>query len=122
MREFYGFVLYLTTFLVSILYLCWSFLSDSVLHSIGITYYPSRTWAIVVPFFIVSLIPFTILVFTANNLMKTPSLNQIEVLTDQHARMMSLNSIAKILDPSSIPDLEDVPLNVVNKCWKHERC
>lgn len=41
-REYYGFVVYLCSFVALSLYLLWSILPDFALESIGITYYPSR--------------------------------------------------------------------------------
>uniref|UniRef100_A0A7S3QQA7 PIG-P domain-containing protein n=1 Tax=Dunaliella tertiolecta TaxID=3047 RepID=A0A7S3QQA7_DUNTE len=36
----------------------WAFLPESCLHAAGITYYPSRTWAVVIPTWILVLIVF----------------------------------------------------------------
>ncbi|KAK5167565.1 uncharacterized protein LTR77_007264 [Saxophila tyrrhenica] len=47
--EYYGFTLYLTSSLVFIVYLLWSFLPSPFLHQLGIYYYPNRWWALAIP-------------------------------------------------------------------------
>ncbi|EGF76482.1 hypothetical protein BATDEDRAFT_28426 [Batrachochytrium dendrobatidis JAM81] len=121
-REYYGFVLYLSSFVSFALYILWSVLPDRALHSIGITYYPSRNWALTIPLWILGLIPFTLVVFTATNLLNTPPFQSFMTLTDKHARTMALTSdgLNRVLKPELIPALEDVPIALVNRCWSHE--
>lgn len=45
----YGFVCYLGTCLYYIFVLVWGFLPEPMLHSIGLTYYPQKYWAIGLP-------------------------------------------------------------------------
>ena len=117
-REYYGFVLYLSSFAGFIMYLIWGLVPDSILRSYGITYYPSRHWAIIIPIWIAGLIPFTILVYTSLNLLKTPDFDSFDLLTDDYSiTEISESQLCKILQDDSIPDLQDVPLNVVNRCW-----
>ncbi|KAF5830407.1 PIG-P-domain-containing protein, partial [Dunaliella salina] len=40
------------------LYTAWAFLPESYLHAAGITYYPSRVWAIIIPTWILVLVVF----------------------------------------------------------------
>ena len=50
----YSFVAWLATIFAYACFLAWAFLPQHVLHSIGITYYPSRYYAIALPaYFIV---------------------------------------------------------------------
>ncbi|KAH6573092.1 hypothetical protein BASA62_003126 [Batrachochytrium salamandrivorans] len=120
-REYYGFVIYLSSILALLIYCAWAVLPDKALRGIGITYYPSRHWALVVPIWILGLIPFTLMMFTAINLLNTPTFESFKTLTDEHARMMSLtsDSLDRILQPQLIPKLEDVPITLVNRCFSH---
>ena len=118
-REHYGFVLYLSSFAIFILYLFWSLTPDNVLRSLGITYYPSRYWAIVLPIWVSGLIPFAILVHTSLNMINTPSFDDFDLLTDDYSNTeLTEKDIKKILEDDAIPDLQDVPLNIVNQCWR----
>ncbi|KAI8926924.1 PIG-P-domain-containing protein [Entophlyctis helioformis] len=121
-REYYGFVLYLSSIVAFIVYIIWAVFPDKGLRSIGITYYPSRQWALVIPIWILGLIPFTIAMFTAINLLNTPPFDSFLTLTDEHARLLNLTTtnIERILDRDLIPDLEDVPITLVNKCLSHD--
>lgn len=47
--EVYGFCLYVSTFVLAALYLCWALLPERVLHAWGVTYYPSHWWALALP-------------------------------------------------------------------------
>ncbi|KAI7888744.1 uncharacterized protein EV154DRAFT_425183 [Mucor mucedo] len=40
--EYYGFVMYLASFVILGIYLIWAFVPDEILHRLGITYYPNR--------------------------------------------------------------------------------
>ncbi|KAI8890759.1 PIG-P-domain-containing protein, partial [Backusella circina FSU 941] len=39
--EYYGFVMYLISFVAFGIYLIWAYVPDEILHSLGITYYPN---------------------------------------------------------------------------------
>jgi phosphatidylinositol glycan class P protein len=45
-REVYGFVGYVSTALAFSLYLCWALTPEATLRSLGVTYYPSKWWAL----------------------------------------------------------------------------
>jgi hypothetical protein len=47
--EYYGFVLYLTSSAVLVMYVLWSFLPSPFLHALGIDYYPNRWWSLAIP-------------------------------------------------------------------------
>ena len=55
-RAIYGFVLYVSTYVIFAAYLLWGLLPDAWLHSIGLTYLPARHWVITFPFLLVALV------------------------------------------------------------------
>ncbi|KAJ9617268.1 hypothetical protein H2200_000989 [Cladophialophora chaetospira] len=57
-HEYYGFVLYLASTLVFLIYILWSYLPSPFLHALGITYYPNRWWSLAIPAWIVMLLIF----------------------------------------------------------------
>ncbi|ORY39388.1 PIG-P protein, partial [Rhizoclosmatium globosum] len=91
-RETDGFVLYLASFLALLVYLIWALVPDSTLAAWHVTYYPQKYWAAVLPVWIIGLIPFTICMFTAVNLLNTPPLHSKSTLTDEHAALMQLST------------------------------
>ncbi|EPZ36247.1 PIG-P-domain-containing protein, partial [Rozella allomycis CSF55] len=110
--EFYGFMIYLVSYVAFFIYLAWAILPESVLHSMGITYYPDKYWAIALPVFFISLIPFIYLMLFSWNLMNTPPLNSENVLTDEYAYLA--DHIVTDFRDENIPELMDLPVNLIN--------
>jgi len=98
MREFYGFGLYLASMIILVLYI--SYLPNPLLISL--------------PIWTVSLIPFVLILNTSYALI----INTSTSVCIDATKSLSIQNIDKILDPESIPDLEDVPLSIVNECFK----
>jgi phosphatidylinositol N-acetylglucosaminyltransferase subunit P len=107
-REYYGFVLYLVSFLSLILYILWSFFD---LFPVA----PNQILAITVPIWIVGLIPFLIILYSGVNLIKTPPFDSINLYVDQYTNELQFSD--RLLDQNRIPPLQDVPLDIVNQCW-----
>ncbi|KAI9330104.1 cation channel sperm-associated protein subunit delta-domain-containing protein [Obelidium mucronatum] len=84
-KETDGFVLYLSSFAALLLYLIWALVPDTVLEKMHITYYPSKEWARVLPVWLIGLIPLTLAMFAAVNLLNTPPLQSRITITDEHA-------------------------------------
>jgi hypothetical protein len=51
-QEIYGFVGWVSSFIIIIFYFIWAFIPDETLMYLGITYYPSKHWSIMLPGFI----------------------------------------------------------------------
>uniref|UniRef100_T1J8I2 Beta-galactosidase n=1 Tax=Strigamia maritima TaxID=126957 RepID=T1J8I2_STRMM len=101
-RSVYGFVMYLSTLTVLILYLVWAFIPDEWLHSIGLTYWPQKYWAIAVPVFMCSAtITLVYCMLPGYNMLITPSLNSINTIQDDYSRYCDINQ--KIKHESDIP-------------------
>ncbi|KAJ1975676.1 hypothetical protein H4R35_003040 [Dimargaris xerosporica] len=111
--EIYGFVIYIVSYLLFGLYLGWAYIPDSVLHSIGVTYYPSRYWAIALPAWGVMLVVFIYLVFYAHNFLNTPPLHSYTTITD-HFAAVNPNASHDYLDLEAIPEIQDIPISQAN--------
>lgn len=48
-RAAYGFVLYLASYILFALFVIWAYVPDEILHSFGLTYLPTKAWAIILP-------------------------------------------------------------------------
>ena len=46
--EIYGFVSWVGSFLVYLLFLIWTYVPEKILHSFGIYYYPDKSWALAI--------------------------------------------------------------------------
>lgn len=81
--EYYGFVLYLFSSLVFLVYLLWSYLPSPFLHALGIYYYPNRWWALAVPAFLVMTLVYIYVALAAYNTeMLTVPLTSAETVVD----------------------------------------
>ncbi|KAI9481493.1 MAG: PIG-P-domain-containing protein [Benjaminiella poitrasii] len=114
--EYYGFVMYLSSFVAFVIYLIWSYVPDEILHRLGITYYPNRYWALAIPVWLMTFVWFIFFSFMAINLMNTAPFDSISCITDEHANLMSLDNELDVNQPSDwIPELQDIPISLVNK-------
>ncbi len=80
--EVYGFCLYVSTFIGALLYLAWALLPDTLLHSWGITYYPSKYWALALPAWGCSMLAAVPLVYFLVNMTSTLPLDHTNLLSD----------------------------------------
>ncbi|KAI9710463.1 MAG: hypothetical protein M1812_007431 [Candelaria pacifica] len=86
--EYYGFVLYLVSSLVFLIYLLWSYLPSPFLHQLGIYYYPNRWWSLAIPSFLVMLLVYIYVALASYNTgYLTLPLNSIENLVDDAANI-----------------------------------
>ncbi|GAA5992119.1 hypothetical protein JCM5350_007018 [Sporobolomyces pararoseus] len=140
--ESQGFLLYISSLLLYVLYLFWSFLPDRYLEKAGIEWYPSREWALLIPSWITMTILYIYLGYIFLNMSNTVSLEEtLASLNDPKAFVrpplapssllessnlttsedtdtpsisrLYLDSI--LLPPEAIPPLYDLPLDVVNR-------
>jgi phosphatidylinositol glycan class P protein len=109
---FYGFALYVSSFILFIAYISWAAVPESLLCNLGITYYPSRSWAITIPAFLIVAILFLLFIHTCVSLMITPTLSSSTVYTDPSSRPMSREDI--MIQNDCIPRLYDLPIELIN--------
>ncbi|KAI9189953.1 hypothetical protein H9P43_001386 [Blastocladiella emersonii ATCC 22665] len=103
--EYYGFVVYVLSLLSWLAYLAWALLPDSVLHRVGIYYYPDRWWAIAVPSWGIVTVCF-VLVYTQLHILRgTPDPSEAASVTDCFARTRVSHAY----------DLYDLPLGEVSR-------
>ncbi|KAF9156779.1 hypothetical protein DFQ26_009240 [Actinomortierella ambigua] len=95
------------------MYLAWAYLPKEMLDSLGITYYPSKYWALALPIWLFVLIIYLYIVFFAVNLYNTASFDSFHTITDDHANPLETTSSAALTD-DFVPDLMDIPIGLVN--------
>ncbi|KAL1920095.1 uncharacterized protein VTP21DRAFT_1241 [Calcarisporiella thermophila] len=121
--EYYGFVIYLLSFIAFVIYLLWAYLPEKTLHSLGISYYPSKYWALALPVWTFGLIIFVFVSFMSINLMNTAPFDSFNTITDEHAYVMLTkeNYDRNTNVEDYIPDLHDIPIGVVNAVLYQQR-
>lgn len=58
----------------------WAYLPDEVLESYGITYYPSKYWALAIPSMMVTTFTFSSIFYRAINFISTAPLDSLDTI------------------------------------------
>eukprot|EP00920_Eleutheroschizon_duboscqi_P008929 GHVT01020427.1.p1 GENE.GHVT01020427.1~~GHVT01020427.1.p1 ORF type:complete len:257 (+),score=47.94 GHVT01020427.1:166-936(+) len=81
--EVYGFVSWICSFAVFGIYLIWSLAPDAFLHSLGVTYYPQRYWALSIPNYCLVACFCIFLTYNALNFLVTQPLTSYNLVADE---------------------------------------
>ncbi|KAF7316118.1 PIG-P domain-containing protein [Mycena indigotica] len=118
--EFYGFVAWTSTSFLYVVYLLWALLPDEWIKWLGVEWYPSREWAILVPAYSVVVALLTYFVYFALALLATPSFSDSSAITDSRALWPPLkhggpNPYLAYANPNQVPEIYDLPIGLVNR-------
>jgi hypothetical protein len=101
--------LHLLCFPIGAIYLAWSLLDEEALQSSGITYYPPKSWATLLPTCLVSAFFAAPLLYAACNILATPKVDSIYTIWDEHSREPNLESNGSI-----VPEICDLDVATIN--------
>ncbi|XP_042409072.1 phosphatidylinositol N-acetylglucosaminyltransferase subunit P-like [Zingiber officinale] len=110
--EVYGFVGSITTVLAAVIFVVWAYTPEPWLHYLGITYYPSKYWAIAIPSFIMVTVVLAMVFYLGLNFMVTPSPTSFNVLFDEHSRERP--SVSFLGEEQPIEPIYDIPVDQIN--------
>ncbi|KAL9710366.1 hypothetical protein Ac2012v2_006667 [Leucoagaricus gongylophorus] len=123
--EFYGFVVWASTSFLFVLYILWALLPDSWIMAMGINWYPNREWSILIPAWSIVVIILIYIVYWSLALFGTPSFSDLSTITDSFAQFppsdQNPNPYLASADPSTIPQLYDIPIGMVNRVLYHRK-
>ncbi|KAK9094510.1 hypothetical protein Scep_025979 [Stephania cephalantha] len=111
--EVYGFVGSISTVVAIVLFLIWAYIPEPWLHSVGITYYPSRYWAFVVPTFAMVTVVLAIGFYIGLNFMVTPPPTSFNAMFDEYSREPTTFADTTTSD-QPIEPLSDIGINKIN--------
>ncbi|XP_024632654.1 phosphatidylinositol N-acetylglucosaminyltransferase subunit P, partial [Medicago truncatula] len=112
--EVYGFVGSITTVVATVIFLVWAYVPESWLHSIGISYYPSRYWALAVPTYVMVTIVLMLAFYIGLNFMSTPSPASLNAVFDEYSRDPLSRDFLEDKDEKPIDPISDVGIDRIN--------
>ncbi|KAK4279896.1 hypothetical protein QN277_011598 [Acacia crassicarpa] len=112
--EVYGFVGSITVVVASVIFLIWAYVPEHWLHSIGITYYPSRYWALAVPTYVIVTIVLGLGFYIGLNFMSTPSPASVNTIYDEHSRDPSQINCSGDGAEKAIEPMSDIDITRIN--------
>lgn len=113
--EVYGFVGSISTVVATVLFFAWAYLPESWLYSMGVTYYPSRYWAVAFPAYTMMSIIFICVVYTSLNYIATIPPNSWNSLCDEFTRApVNFCANGSLQNERPIDPISDVPITEVN--------
>lgn len=112
--EVYGFVGAISTLVGFAVFLTWAYLPEPWLHSMGITYYPNRYWAMAIPAYVLVTIVFVVSFYASVNHLATPAPCSLDTLFDEFTRGPSSSSSLLPQAEQPIHAICDVPITTVN--------
>jgi phosphatidylinositol glycan class P protein len=114
--EVYGFVGWITSAVAFALYCLWAFTPEPMLQKAGITYYPSKQWALIIPAYLIISVITVYWVYESFNMMSVVEPASVLTLHDASSKWITaLNreSAAAATD-RSIPPLVHIPAPVAS--------
>ncbi|XP_065039234.1 phosphatidylinositol N-acetylglucosaminyltransferase subunit P-like isoform X1 [Musa acuminata AAA Group] len=87
--EVYGFVGCITTVIAAVIFIVWAYTPEPWLHYLGITYYPSKYWAIAIPSFLIVTVVLAMVSYLGLNFMVTPPPTSFNIMFDEYSRERS---------------------------------
>jgi phosphatidylinositol glycan class P protein len=114
--EIYGFIVWVLTIMFygkrySAIYILWAFVPDHILKSVGITYYPSKYWAVAIPCYFCMFVLTVQFIYQGLNMLFAKPPTSYCTLEDKHTRKLP----ADFKETAGIPEISDIPINVVNR-------
>ncbi|KAJ7599052.1 PIG-P [Mycena floridula] len=114
--EFYGFVAWISTSLIFVLYVLWALLPDGWIVWLGVEWYPNREWAILLPAWSIVLVLLTYFVYFALAFYGTPAFSALSAITDSRVHYPDQDyPYFAHSQPDAIPELYDIPIGLVNR-------
>jgi phosphatidylinositol glycan class P protein len=108
MESVYAFVGWIGSILVYIVFLVWAFAPESLMHGIGITYYPSRYYAVALPAYIMVTMVVVGVFYVGINMFHTFEPEDLRTVEDRYTRTAPSQYLKFKNKGASLPDIGDL--------------
>ncbi|KAL8160194.1 hypothetical protein V2J09_001731 [Rumex salicifolius] len=112
--EVYGFVGSITTVVAAVIFFLWAYLPDCFLHSIGISYYPSRYWAVALPTYFMVTVVLAVGCYIGLNFIATPPPTSLNVIFDEYSREPQKLLLSEKQEDQPIESISDIGIHEIN--------
>ncbi|KAK6918129.1 PIG-P [Dillenia turbinata] len=112
--EVYGFVGSISTVVATVIFFIWAYVPEPWLDAIGISYYPSRQWALAVPAYAMVSIVLALVFYVGLNFMATPPPTSINTIFDDYSRDPVRAVYPEDSDEQPIEPISDIGINTIN--------
>jgi phosphatidylinositol glycan class P protein len=115
----YSFVVWIGSFGVYFCFLAWAFLPEDYLHSIGVTYYPSRYYAIALPAYCIVVYYLVSLFYMGFNMLNTLEPEDFATFRDTGDTQRFTSPVNhRCGTKEGIPEIGDIDVLHVSKMMK----
>ncbi len=99
------------------LWIAWAYLPEQTLHALGVSYYPSKHWAIALPAWVLLLAVYVFWAYESNNMSQVQPLESMYTIHDEKSKWREAMGIASVVQSTerSIPPLVHVPAPLVSR-------
>ncbi|GAB4832809.1 hypothetical protein Ancab_006826 [Ancistrocladus abbreviatus] len=119
--EVYGFVGSITTVAATVIYFIWAYVPESWLHSVGISYFPSRYWALAFPTYFMATVVLMLGFYIGLNFLATPPPTSMTVMFDDYSREPQNFMPSTGEGDQPIEPICDIGINTINDIMFKER-
>ncbi|KDQ58662.1 hypothetical protein JAAARDRAFT_128781 [Jaapia argillacea MUCL 33604] len=120
--EFYGFATLISTYLLFVVYLLWALLPDEWIVWLGVEWYPSREWSLLIPAYTIVVILLTYFTYFALAIRATPAFNDLSTMIGELTLVSSNLDATKphqylshLQKDGAMREMHDVPIGLVNR-------
>mmetsp|Transcript_29876 Transcript_29876/g.41334 ORF Transcript_29876/g.41334 Transcript_29876/m.41334 type:complete len:176 (-) Transcript_29876:2-529(-) len=108
--EAYGFVGWISSAIAYVIYIVWAFVPEAYLHQVGVTYYPSKFWAVALPAHLCVTVIFVFWIYESLNMMSAHPPTSLSTIRDKHTRPPPPRRF-----DDCVPSIYDIPIHEVSK-------
>lgn len=117
--EVYGFVGSITTVIATAVYLAWAYTPEPWLHSLGITYYPTKYWAVAAPAFVMVAVALSLVAYVGSNFLATPPPTSFTTIFDEYSRERAVPDATTQEQEEAEAEAEERPIEPISDMSIH---